>query len=133
MFEVEDVITIFRNLVRVVEYLHDNDLAHRNLKPDNILLDGTSVNLINFSFSKTLKDTSKKEEFYCGTPNFCSPEIINQKGCIGKKSDVWALGVILFHLLTGKFPFSGKCKKEIFRRILVGQINYPMQISYKAK
>ena len=77
---------------------------HRDIKPENLLLDGDVLKLADFgcsSFAAGVRNT------YCGTPDYCSPEVlIGYNQC--EKVDVWALGVLLFELLTGKSPFAPK-------------------------
>lgn len=72
--------------------------------------------MIDFGFSAF---SEIKQNFYCGTPSYMAPEIINKLD-YGKPADVWSLGVLLFVLLHGRFPFSGKDQAELFSRIKSG-------------
>ena len=51
---------------------------------------------------------------YCGTPSYMAPEIVSKRPYDGRAADIWALGVLLYKLLTGKFPFFGKGFFELF-------------------
>jgi MAP/microtubule affinity-regulating kinase len=62
------------------------------------------VQLIDFGFSKKLHDGEIMKDF-CGTPNYISPEIVNRQNYYPKAADIWALGVVLYKLFTGKLPF----------------------------
>ncbi|KAL5281534.1 CHEK2 family protein [Megaselia abdita] len=101
----------FYQLCTAVKYLHDMGITHRDLKPDNILLNSsdeeTLVKVSDFGLSKLVeKDTIMKT--LCGTPLYVAPEILETKGhgAYSKKVDVWSLGVVLFTCLSGTLPFS---------------------------
>lgn len=65
------------------------------------------IKIIDFGFSVRQKNVGKLSLF-CGTPNYMSPEVILKKEYLGGPSDVWALGVMLFRISSGRFPFVGK-------------------------
>ena len=69
----------------------------------------------------------------CGTSSYMSPELVQKKEYSGFAADVWALGVVLFVMLTGQFPFKAKTEKELFSRIISGQFLAPPQLNYDAK
>jgi serine/threonine protein kinase len=102
-----------------VAYLHANGIVHRDLKLDNILIDPSDQNrikIIDFGFS--IKATAdQKLTLHCGTPHYMDPDISKKKDYNGQAADVWALGVILFILLTGKLPFFGEFEQDLYRKI----------------
>ncbi len=99
---------LFRQMVNVIEFLHANNIVHRDIKLKNMLMtSNNTVQLIDFGFSKKLFDGEIMEDF-CGTPNYISPEIVNRKNYYPKAADIWALGVVLYKLFTGKLPFNCK-------------------------
>lgn len=58
-----------------------------------------------------------------GTPYYIPPEVL--KGTYGKECDLWSLGVVLYIILTGKFPFNGKNRAEVFHKISIGAFKIP--------
>jgi serine/threonine protein kinase len=83
-------------------------VIHRDLKLDNIMVFNGKIKIIDFGFSIKMKD-AKRDFSYCGTPCYMAPEIISRKSTIvHSESDVWALGVILYKMTVGVYPFRGK-------------------------
>jgi len=70
-----------------------------------------------------------KAKMFCGTPSYMSPEILKRKAYDGQASDMWALGVLLFVLLAGSFPFVGETDRELFTRIMTLNFNFPKCIN----
>ncbi|GIL87182.1 hypothetical protein Vretimale_14287 [Volvox reticuliferus] len=99
----------FRQLISAVEYCHRNNVAHRDLKLDNTLLDNHNpawLKLCDFGFAKHWQANSNMETMRIGTPEYMGPELISSRsGYDGKKVDVWAAGVLLYVMLIGMFPF----------------------------
>ena len=106
-FAEEDAKKIFRDIVEGVNYLHENNIAHRDLKLDNILIDDNTCTIMDLGLSEKVGQHNPEEQDFCGTPSYCSPEIILQNNYRGKESDIWALGVILYQMLTNSLPFRG--------------------------
>jgi PAS domain S-box-containing protein len=103
-------------LMDVVSHLHDHDIVHRDIKPDNIILrpDGTIV-LLDYGIVKHMEDMETSATII-GTRPYMSPEQIN--GHSERRSDVWALGVVLYQLYIGRMPFSGNTEMELMEHIL---------------
>ena len=104
-----DVRFIFRQIVDGVNYLHNNNFVHRDIKLENILIDKNSkkIKIIDFGFS-VYSTNDKKLCMFCGTPSYMAPEIVSKQDYNGRCVDTWALGILLFAMLCGKFPFKGK-------------------------
>jgi serine/threonine-protein kinase len=106
---------------------HDRGIVHRDLKPGNVVLahgsDGREkVKLIDFGIAKFLDNTGSStvtaSGIAVGTPYYMSPEQVRgETGKIDHRTDIWAMGVILYESLTGKLPFDGKSYQEIFAQI----------------
>jgi len=109
-------------LARAVYVAHLHDIVHRDLKPNNVLLtpDGTPK-IADFGLAKRLDDDSQHTHTgeIMGTPNYMAPEQASgSKGEIGPKTDVYALGAILYEMLVGKPPFQGDSPIESLRLVL---------------
>lgn len=70
---------------------------------------------------------------FCGTPSYMSPEIVKREEFAGGPADVWSLGVLLFAMLTGKFPFKGSVDKEVYCNIKSGVVIFPYEVPPKAR
>ena len=97
-------------MLSAVSYLHENNVYHRDLKLDNIMLEleGMEIKelfLIDFGFSTKVQDPEKVSYDFCGTPNYMAPELVQKNYSDLAKVDIWALGVILYKMIVGKFPF----------------------------
>ncbi|KAM9334206.1 striated muscle preferentially expressed protein kinase-like [Symphorus nematophorus] len=92
-----------------LRYLHDKNIAHLDIKPENILMSSPVSDQIRIcDFGNAIKlETS--EEYYCkyGTPEYVAPEIVNQTP-VSKATDIWPVGVITYLCLTGVSPFAGE-------------------------
>ncbi len=109
---------IFKQVAEGVAYLHSHNIVHRDLKLDNILIEESTrmVKLIDFGFSVVVGNGVKLKVF-CGTPSYMAPEIVRKHEYDGKPVDIWALGVLLFVLLTGTFPFRGISEQDLYQKI----------------
>ena len=87
--------------------MHEKGIAHRDLKPENILLSKNCVPKIgDFGLMKKTKSLHlERLQTKCGTYSYMAPEILSKSQYYGDKTDTFALGVILFVMITGKPPF----------------------------
>ncbi|KAH9436888.1 hypothetical protein MCOR02_000552 [Pyricularia oryzae] len=121
-------------IVLVLEYLHEaqDGVAYRDLKPENLLLDGQGhIKLVDFGFAKRLGgrrdgDNSGTQETYtlCGTPEYLAPEVIHNKGHT-TAVDWWALGILIYEFLTGYPPFWHQNPIEIYKQIVEKPVVFP--------
>ena len=118
-------------LLKAVLFLHHNGIIHRDIKPENIVFvepnNFNALKLIDFGLS--IQQNAKKDNRRVGTPYYMSPEMV--RGNFNYASDVWSIGVILFIMVTGKQPFRGKSKEEVFEKIKKG--NYDKNTLNRAK
>lgn len=124
-----EVRRIFKQILHGIEYSHSKNVTHRDIKLENILLDEkNNVKIIDFGFA-TCFSHEKKVKLFCGTPSYMAPEIVNRIEYSGPPADVWALGVLLYVLLCGTYPFKGQVDKELYKKIQYGQFTVPASIS----
>ncbi|CAB1099993.1 unnamed protein product [Ectocarpus sp. CCAP 1310/34] len=114
-----------------VDYMHGLDIVHRDIKLENVLLGGSgrsNAKLVDFGFSANVKNRRLLHVF-CGTPSYMPPEIIKRQEYEGKPVDVWSLGVVLYAMLCGCFPFSGPRYPELYKNISKGVFRLPDWLS----
>lgn len=117
----EDVAkSLFRQLVTALSYCHQKGIVHRDIKLDNLLLtiDG-QVKICDFGVSKQIQPGEVMTE-RCGTPAYIAPEVLQEKGYSGCKSDLWSAGVVLYAMLYGSVPFKANNMAELQDQIRAG-------------
>ncbi|XP_040163223.1 testis-specific serine/threonine-protein kinase 6-like [Anopheles arabiensis] len=100
----------FRQLVRAVQYMHDQGFCHRDIKCENVLLASQDyVKLTDFSFAKQCSEpkrgASELSTTYCGSIAYTAPEVLKGIPYDPKAHDMWSLGCVLFIMVTGTMPF----------------------------
>src|SRR6184192_631226 len=113
-------VALVAKVVRAVQYAHGQGILHRDLKPGNILLDGHSEPLVSdFGLAKWLEPTTDLTHTpsIFGTPGYIAPEQVNgSSGKLTPAADVYSLGAVLFHLLTGRPPFTGEHALKVIQQ-----------------
>ncbi|CAK4086917.1 unnamed protein product [Aphanomyces euteiches] len=108
-------------LLRAISYLHSNQITHRDLKLENLLLENesqpTSLKLIDFGLSKFLKKGERMQQSL-GTIDYVAPEVLD--GDYNEKCDLWSVGVICYELLTSVSPFHGDTNDATMNKIFDG-------------
>lgn len=112
--EVEEAIDIMKQITSAISHAHANDIVHRDIKPQNILIDPYGhVKVTDFGIAVALSATSLTQtNSVLGSVHYLSPEQA-RGGMANKKSDIYSLGIVLFELLTGRLPFSGESAVSI--------------------
>ena len=129
MYTEKECATILKQILEAVNYLHAHGVCHRDLKPENILFsnlaDDSSLKLIDFGLSRVLDGDNGKMKGAVGTTFYMAPEVF--KGKYDKKCDIWACGVILYLMLSGKPPFFSDDEEELREKIcsMKYDFNYP--------
>ena len=119
---------VFVQIVTGLQYCHAKSIAHRDIKLENVLLDeNREVKIIDFGFS-TQTVAGQRSRMFCGTPSYMAPEIVARKEYSAAQADIWALGVLLFALLAGSFPFKGITDKDLYSKIQRGLFDLPVSI-----
>lgn len=113
----DDVKRLFGEVAAGVIYLHDHGIVHRDLKPGNIFDDDGVVKIGDYGLSKFISCSRRSGQTESvGTFHYMAPEI--GKGVYGKEIDVYAMGIILYEMLTGRVPFDGESTQEIIMKHL---------------
>jgi len=117
---------VMTQILKAVRYVHDKDIAHRDLKPQNFLLlnkeklENNTLKLIDFGFACSCKPGTVLRTC-AGTALYVAPQVL--QGKYDKQCDMWSVGVTLYALLSGKPPFAGGSDKEIFEKVRKGRVN----------
>ena len=120
----------FRQLIAALEYISSKNISHLDLKLENLLLDSEgNLKVIDFGLS-VLSETEISA--HCGTPYYLAPEILTNEYYQGPMADIWASGVILYAMLTGRYPFSGNNFEDLGFNIIEGSLTFPQYLSTEA-
>ncbi|MGI8315072.1 Stk1 family PASTA domain-containing Ser/Thr kinase [Halobacillus mangrovi] len=112
--EISEAVDIMRQVTSAISHAHDNEIVHRDIKPQNILIDHYGhVKVTDFGIAMALSATALTQtNSVLGSVHYLSPEQA-RGGMATKKSDVYSLGIVFFELLTGRLPFSGESPVSI--------------------
>uniref|UniRef100_A0A3Q0T6R0 Serine/threonine-protein kinase 17A n=1 Tax=Amphilophus citrinellus TaxID=61819 RepID=A0A3Q0T6R0_AMPCI len=126
-FSDEDVKRLMRQILEGVAFLHQNNVVHLDLKPQNILLTSSSpllgdIKIVDFGLSRIISTHQELREIM-GTPEYVAPEILNYEP-ISTATDMWSIGVLAYVMLTGISPFLGEDKQETFLNISQLSVSY---------
>jgi len=120
----QSFIMLFKKIMEAINYLHENEIVHMDIKLDNIMVDKfRNPKLIDFGFSIMNKDA--KVQLMCGTPSYMSPEILGNNNIISTQTDIWSAGVVLYKMLFRKYPFIGVNNKELYLKIKKASFAFP--------
>ena len=122
-----EILRIGRQIAEGLAAAHDRGLVHRDIKPDNIFLEGAtnSVKIIDFGLARDVSEDRSMAQVtmdgaVVGTPAYMAPERIGDKA-LDARTDLFGLGVILFELLAGKSPFTGTSMMAVLASIARGE------------
>lgn len=121
-FSESDAANIIKQVLSSMNYCHKRGVIHRDMKPENLLLDkdesNPKIKIIDFGTATKFKPGEWLSQKF-GTPYYIAPEVLKKK--YNEKCDIWSCGVILYILLCGYPPFNGQNDKQIIENVLKGK------------
>jgi serine/threonine protein kinase len=124
--DVAEARRLFVQILEAVKFVHDQGVAHRDIKPGNILLNSENqAKLADFGVCAVL-DPQGLCSHGVGTPGFRSPECLSGKPYDGRKSDMWSLGVTLFAMVVGRLPWDTRHDHQIIRQLKEKHVEIPL-------
>ncbi len=122
-FPVDEVIRIGRAVADALGYAHAQGVVHRDIKPDNIMLEGERVLVADFGVARAVSEVQEKltaTSMVVGTPTYMSPEQASGERQLDGRSDIFALACVLYELLSGEPPFHGPTPQATLMRRFTG-------------
>jgi len=117
---VQDVLTWMEGITAGLSFLHDRGIVHRDLKPANVFRDQAGVKIGDVGLSKYISESRRSAQTQSvGTVYYMAPEVA--RGRYGREVDVYALGIMLFEMITGNVPFDGQTTAEILMKHLTAE------------
>ena len=128
----EDALRIAREVADALEYAHKQGVVHRDIKPENILLQGGHAAVADFGIALAVQSAGGQRMtqtgLSLGTPQYMSPEQAMGERTVDARSDIYALGAVLYEMLTGDPPFLGSSVQAIVAKVLTEKPTAPSTV-----
>jgi len=128
-----DAKVIFTQISSALDYMHTRFFIHRDLKAENVFFASTAsdlnVKVGDFGFATQVNQIDQHLNTFCGSPPYAAPELFQDDHYFGPSVDIWALGVLLYFMVTGHMPFKGSTVAALKKSILDGQFEVPSYVS----
>ncbi|EDO49547.1 predicted protein, partial [Nematostella vectensis] len=102
----EDAALVIRGILNALCYLHELNIVHLDIRPANIMVQGSDVKLIDFGNARKLKSRHGEVGVVVGNPSFTAPEVLSFEP-VNMAADMWSVGIVTYALLSGQLPFPG--------------------------
>ena len=127
-FRESEAASVMKPLLEAIAHCHRNGVAHRDVKPENVMFDSRErLKLADFGSAEWCCEGRRGMRGVVGTPFYVAPEVISGREYT-EKVDVWSAGVILYVMLAGVPPFCGDSAAEIFEAVLRGNLRFPTRL-----
>jgi serine/threonine protein kinase/tetratricopeptide (TPR) repeat protein len=115
---VEEALAVFRDVIDALAKAHKSGVVHRDIKPDNILLSDRHATVADFGIAKAVSDASGSGAFTTsgitlGTPGYMAPEQVAASPSIDSRADIYAMGIVMYEVLTGELPFKASTAQQL--------------------
>jgi calcium-dependent protein kinase len=124
-FSEQESAHVMEKILGAVNYLHVHNISHRDLKAENFLYESkkidSEIKIADFGMSAKFGDNQRMQSL-AGTPYYLAPEVL--KGSYTKNCDIWSLGVFMFFILSGSYPFRGGNLDEVFENVAGGKLRF---------
>ncbi len=129
-FAVEEALKTFETIGEAISFIHDNNIVHRDIKPQNIKMSSAgTIKMLDFGIAKgAINQGLTRVGGVVGTPNYLSPEQLRGHEA-SAHSDIWALGILFYEMLTGAEPFKGRTLAELHVQITNAQFEDPVKLN----
>ena len=132
-FEEKTACKIFTQILSSIEYLHNNYICHRDIKLENMLFDDYGdAKLTDFGLSKSFEGDITFDKAV-GSAMYSAPEIFKRKPYIGRNADIWSLGICLYVMVCGEYPFQGEDVKDFLIHLNDDNFTVPESVSPEFK
>ena len=115
----------FYQIINGIEYIHNKNIVHRDMKPENLLItENNIIKIIDFGLSNYFYNNNLLSTL-CGSPSYSSPELLSGEKYEGFPVDIWSIGITLFAMIFGYLPFRDNNNKSLYKKIVECNIEYP--------
>ncbi|XP_077499477.1 serine/threonine-protein kinase NIM1 [Amblyomma americanum] len=130
----EDARVVFAQVASAINHMHERNIVHRDIKAENVFIAGHNlVKVGDFGFSTQLRSRDEALGTFCGSPPYAAPELFRDESYAGPGVDVWALGVLLYFVVTACMPFRAQTVAALKKLILEGNYAIPEYLSESCK
>jgi len=127
-----EALVIFSQVVKGLIACHERGVVHRDLKAENILLDTEgNVKIVDFELANFVR--REKLRTFCGSSYYAPPEICAGQVYDGEKADVWSMGVLLYMMVVGEYPFDDENDANLIKKILHKRVEFPPSLNNQIK
>ena len=118
---------LFTQLISALSYMHANNIAHRDIKMQNIIVGPSlEIKVVDFGFSRD--GANELSSTFCGSPAYLAPECVRKIAYVPLRSDIWSAGIVLYVMLTGVFPWSTTSIPQMLAEIAQGKVVIPNEV-----